>query len=105
MMALLRAEGFVGRDVAAEDVLAYVGALTDPLRAERFRFHRDWIADQGARVIDLRGHAYWETGRVLALPARYMLIVRVLSGWVNILAQLDCTVAARGLAQRSVPGL
>jgi predicted unusual protein kinase regulating ubiquinone biosynthesis (AarF/ABC1/UbiB family) len=104
MMDLLRAEGFVAGDVAAEDVLRYIGALGDPLRVERFHFHRAWMARQGERVVNLRGRAYWDTGRALTLPAQYMLVVRVLSGWVNILAQLDCTVAARGLAQRWVPG-
>jgi predicted unusual protein kinase regulating ubiquinone biosynthesis (AarF/ABC1/UbiB family) len=101
MTDLLRAEGFVAGDVAAQDVLRYIGALGDPLRVERFHFHRAWMARQGERV---RARAYWETGRALTLPAQHMLVVRALSGWVNILAQLDCTVAARGLAQRWVPG-
>jgi predicted unusual protein kinase regulating ubiquinone biosynthesis (AarF/ABC1/UbiB family) len=104
MMALLRAEGFVARTVAADDVLRYIGALGDPLRVERFHFHRAWMKRQGERVVNLRGRAYWETGRALTLPVQYLLVVRVLSGWMNILAQLDCTVAARGLAQRWVPG-
>jgi hypothetical protein len=104
MMDLLRAEGFVAGDVAAEDVLRYIGALGDPLRVERFHFHRAWMARQGERVANLRGRAYWETGRALTLPAQHMLVARVLSGWVNILAQLDCTVAARGLAERWMPG-
>jgi hypothetical protein len=30
--------------------------------------------------------------------------MRVLSGWMNILARLDCTVAARGLVERWVSG-
>ncbi len=45
----------------------------------------------------------WQTGRALALPPRHLLVVRVLSGWMNILAQIDCTVAVRGLAQRWLP--
>jgi hypothetical protein len=69
MMDLLRAEGFVAGDVAAEDVLRYIGALGDPLRVERFHFHRAWMARQGERVANLRGRAYWETGRALTLPA------------------------------------
>jgi predicted unusual protein kinase regulating ubiquinone biosynthesis (AarF/ABC1/UbiB family) len=104
MMALLRAEGFVAGDVPAEDVLRFIGALADPLRVERFHFDRAWMARQGARVANLRGRAYLETGRALNMPAEYMLVLRVLSGWMNILAQLDCTVAARGIAERRVPG-
>jgi hypothetical protein len=45
-----------------------------------------------------------ETGRRLALPAEHLLVVRVLSGWLNILAQLNCTVDVRGLAEEWVPG-
>jgi hypothetical protein len=59
------------------------------------------VARHGERVVNLRGRAYWATGRP---SAQYMLVVRVLPGWMNILAQLDCSVAARGLAQRWVPG-
>jgi predicted unusual protein kinase regulating ubiquinone biosynthesis (AarF/ABC1/UbiB family) len=103
MMDLLRAEGFVARDVAADDVLRYIGALGDPLRVERFHFHRAWMKRQGERVVNLRGQ-YRETGRALTLPAQYLLVVRVLSGWMNMLAQLDCTAAARGLEERWLPG-
>jgi predicted unusual protein kinase regulating ubiquinone biosynthesis (AarF/ABC1/UbiB family) len=96
MMALLRAEGFVVGDVAADDVLRALGALGDPLRVERFHFHRGWTTGMG-------GHAL-ETGRALTLPPRHLMVVRVLSGWMNILAQLDCTVDVRGVAQRWLPG-
>jgi predicted unusual protein kinase regulating ubiquinone biosynthesis (AarF/ABC1/UbiB family) len=106
MMQLLRAEGFLTGDgmgeVAPEDVLAYLGTLADPLRVERFHFDRAWTRRQGAQVAG--DPTYWRTGRVLALPPRYLLVVRVLSGWMNILAQLDCTVAVRGLARRWLPG-
>ena len=52
----------------------------------------------------MRDPAYWRTGRALTLPPRHLLVVRVLSGWMNILAQLDCTVAVRDLARRWLPG-
>jgi hypothetical protein len=102
MMRLLRAEGFVTGDVAPDDVLAYLGAVGDPLRVERFHFDRAWTRGQGTRVV--RDRAYWRTGRALALPPRHLLVVRVLSGWMNLLAQLDCTVAVRELARRWLPG-
>jgi predicted unusual protein kinase regulating ubiquinone biosynthesis (AarF/ABC1/UbiB family) len=103
MMALLRAEGFIHGDIGPDDVLAYIGALADPLRVPRFRFDRAWMAAQGARVADLRGAAYRETGRALTLPADHLMFLRVLTGWMNVLAQLDCTVAVRGIAERWVP--
>jgi predicted unusual protein kinase regulating ubiquinone biosynthesis (AarF/ABC1/UbiB family) len=102
MMQLLRTEGFLAGDVAPEDVLAYLGAVGDPLRVERFHFDRAWVQRQAAGAV--RDGAYWRTGRALSLPARYLLVVRVLSGWMNILAQLDCSVAVRNLARRWVPG-
>jgi predicted unusual protein kinase regulating ubiquinone biosynthesis (AarF/ABC1/UbiB family) len=103
MMTLLRAEGFIHGDVGPDDVLAYIGALADPLRVPRFRFDRTWMAAQGARVADLRGAAYRETGRALTLPADHLMFLRVLTGWMNVLAQLDCTVAVRGIVERWVP--
>ena len=103
MMALLRAEGFIHGDIGPDDVLAYIGALADPLRVPRFRFDRAWMAAQGARVADLRGAAYRETGRALTLPPDHLVFLRVLTGWMNVLAQLDCTVAVRGIVERWVP--
>jgi predicted unusual protein kinase regulating ubiquinone biosynthesis (AarF/ABC1/UbiB family) len=103
MMALLRAEGFIHGDIGPDDVLAYIGALADPLRVPRFRFDRAWMAAQGARVADLRGAAYRETGRALTLPADHLVFLRVLTGWMNVLAQLDCTVAVRAIVERWVP--
>jgi predicted unusual protein kinase regulating ubiquinone biosynthesis (AarF/ABC1/UbiB family) len=96
MMHLLRTEGFVVGDVTAEDVLRQLGALGDPLRVEEFHFHRAWMDEANSRTS-------WQTGRALALPSRYLLVFRVLSGWMNILAQLDCTVPVRGLARRWLP--
>ena len=52
----------------------------------------------------VRDPTYWRTGRALALPPRYLVVVRVLSGWMNILAQLDCTVGVRELARHWLPG-
>jgi predicted unusual protein kinase regulating ubiquinone biosynthesis (AarF/ABC1/UbiB family) len=102
-VALMRGEGFVARDVPAADVLRFIGGLADPLRTETFHFHRAWIARQGARVANVTGRAYRETGRALSMPPEHMLVMRVLSGWTAVLAQLDCTVRARALAQRWLP--
>ncbi|MCF7547673.1 AarF/ABC1/UbiB kinase family protein [Pseudonocardia sp. WMMC193] len=104
MLFELKAQGFAGPGVTADEVLRYVGALADPLRHRHFHLHREWLRRQGERMVDPRGRAFWETGRRLALPPEHLLVVRVLSGWLNILAQLDCTVGLRGLAQRWVPG-
>jgi predicted unusual protein kinase regulating ubiquinone biosynthesis (AarF/ABC1/UbiB family) len=101
---LLVTEGFLAADAPDADVMRWIGALADPLRHETFHFDRAWMARQGARVVDPGNRAFAQTGRALNLPPDHVLVVRVLSGWMNILAQLDCTVAARGIAAAHVPG-
>lgn len=101
---LLVREGFLAADAAEADVLRWVGALADPLRHEEFHFDRVWMARQGARVANPGNKAYRSTGRALNLPSEHVLVLRVLSGWMNILAQLDCTVAARAIVEKWVPG-
>jgi predicted unusual protein kinase regulating ubiquinone biosynthesis (AarF/ABC1/UbiB family) len=101
---LLVAEGFLAPDAPDADVLRWVGALADPLREPEFHFTREWMARQGARVANPNNRAFQGTGRALNLPPEHVLVLRVLSGWVAILAQLDCTVAARGIAEEQVPG-
>jgi len=75
MMTLLRAEGFIHGDIGPDEVLAYIGALADPLRVPHFRFDRAWMAAQGARVADLRGAAY-RANRSLASRSNAGVIVR-----------------------------
>jgi predicted unusual protein kinase regulating ubiquinone biosynthesis (AarF/ABC1/UbiB family) len=104
LMDLLREQRFVVGEVTPEDVLRWLGGLADPLRSPSFHFTRDWIGTQGDRVANITNDAFWKTGRALNLPAEHMLIARVTGGWLNILAQLDCTVPARGLAAEWVPG-
>jgi hypothetical protein len=62
------------------------------------------MARQGARVANPTNRAFTQTARALNLPAEHVLVVRVLGGWMNILSQLDVTVAARGIVERWVPG-
>ncbi|WP_338051613.1 ABC1 kinase family protein [Pseudonocardia acidicola] len=101
---LLVAEGFLAADAEEADVLRWIGALADPLRHEVFHFDRTWMARQGARVANPGNRAFARTGRALNLPPDHVLVVRVLTGWMNILAQLDCTVAARAVAAANIPG-
>lgn len=104
LMELLRAERFVTGDVPAADVLRWLGALADPLRVDTFHADREWIGKQGSRVANIASNAYKQTGRSLNLPAEHMLVARVCGGWMNILAQLDCSVNARPIAKQWVPG-
>lgn len=101
---LAREAGFVTADAGTEDVLAWVGALGEPIRHETFRFTEEWMRRQGSRVVNPFGAAHDRTGRALNLPPEYMAILRVTGGWMNVLAQLDVTIAAREMARRWVPG-
>ena len=103
MMTLLRDERFVTGEVPAEDVMRWLGSMADPLRVDEFHADRAWIAKQGARVANVQSNAYRQTGRALNLPAEHMLVARVCGGWMNILAQIDCTVRARAVAWEWVP--
>jgi len=105
LLALLRSEGFVrpGTVLRAEDVLAYLAPLTDPLRTRTFHFTRAWMQSQAERVGDFGGPDF-RTGRALNLPPQYLLIHRVSTGSMGILCQLDATVACREIAERWQPG-
>jgi predicted unusual protein kinase regulating ubiquinone biosynthesis (AarF/ABC1/UbiB family) len=104
MMELLDREGFVGhRDkVTPDDVLNFLGAFADPLRQERFHFHRAFTQTEGGRVTDLRGD--FKTAQAMDLPPRYLMFLRVVVGWFSILAQIDCTVPTRRIVEQWLPG-
>ncbi|WP_433799781.1 ABC1 kinase family protein [Actinomycetospora sp. CA-084318] len=101
---LAREAGFVTADTGTEDIVAWVGALAEPVRHETFHFTEAWMRRQGARVVNPFSAAHAGTGRALDLPPEYVQILRVTGGWMNVLAQLDVTVAARDMARRWVPG-
>jgi predicted unusual protein kinase regulating ubiquinone biosynthesis (AarF/ABC1/UbiB family) len=99
-----REAGFLGGDTGAEDVLRWIGALADPLRRETFRFTEAWMRREGARILNPANNAYKGTGRSVNLPPEYMPYLRVTGGWMNVLGQIDVTVAARPMAEQWVPG-
>jgi predicted unusual protein kinase regulating ubiquinone biosynthesis (AarF/ABC1/UbiB family) len=105
MMRLLREEGFVGLEdrVTADDVLRYIGALADPLRVEVFHYNRDFMQHEGARVA-MPGGADFHVGQALNLPAQYLMFIRVVVGWMSMLAQIDCWAPSRRIVEEWVPG-
>lgn len=104
MMALLHAEGFVGRaeKVTADDVMKFLGAFADPLRTEKFHYSREFMQAEGSRVTDINGD--FRTAQAMNLPPQYLMFLRVVVGWMGILSQIDCTVASLPIVQRWVPG-
>ena len=105
MMDLLRAEGFVGLEdkVTAEDVMRYIGALANPLREETFHYNRGFMQAEGGRVT-APGSVDFRTGRAMSLPPQYLMFLRVVVGWMSMLAQIDCWAPSRRIVAEWVPG-
>jgi predicted unusual protein kinase regulating ubiquinone biosynthesis (AarF/ABC1/UbiB family) len=101
----LRAEGFIRPDVEidAPRVLDYVLPMIDPLAHETFRFSREWMRTQAARIADPRNEAA-RVGRMLNLPPSYLLIHRVTLGSIGVLCQLGAEAPYRTIVERWQPG-
>ena len=101
----LRREGFVRADlkVDAARLLGYLGPLLEPLRHEHFRFTREWMRGEAARVSDPRNELS-QVGFQLNLPPSYLLIHRVTMGSIGVLCQLDADAPYRGIVERWQPG-
>jgi predicted unusual protein kinase regulating ubiquinone biosynthesis (AarF/ABC1/UbiB family) len=105
LIELMRREGFVGLEdkVTGDDALNYIGALANPLREDYFHFNREFMQAEGTRLTDFGGSDF-QTGRALSLPPQYLMVLRVVVGWFAILAQIDCSAAAREIVVEWVPG-
>jgi predicted unusual protein kinase regulating ubiquinone biosynthesis (AarF/ABC1/UbiB family) len=101
----LRDEGFVrpGVQIDAPGVLAYLRPLLDPVADESFRFTREWLRLQAARLADPRSPAA-QLGRRLNLPPSYLLIHRVVLGTIAVLSQLSGEAPYRDEMARWQPG-
>ena len=105
VLAGLRREGFVRPDVAvdAARVLRYLRPMLEPLVRDTFRFTREWMRREAARVADPRNEAA-QIGRQLNLPPSYLLIHRVTIGSIGVLCQLDAEAPYRRIVERWQPG-
>ncbi|MGE9809078.1 MULTISPECIES: ABC1 kinase family protein [unclassified Janibacter] len=105
VLAGLRAEGFVKPTITldADEVLGYLAPFLTPLEVERHHFTREWLRSVTAPLQDPRSPAF-AIGLRLNLPPRYMLIHRVWSGGVGVLAQLGGHVTVRDSMERHLPG-
>ena len=75
-------------DVDPQLVLDYLVPLVESLRTETFKYSREWLRDQSARVGDPRNPTA-KIGFQLNLPAEYVLIHRVTLGTTGIFCQLE----------------
>jgi predicted unusual protein kinase regulating ubiquinone biosynthesis (AarF/ABC1/UbiB family) len=83
-------DGFILPDVNVDPqlVLDFLVPLVEPLRTEKFKYTREWLRDQSARVGDPRNPTA-RIGFQLNLPAEYVLIHRVTLGTTGIFCQLE----------------
>ena len=82
-------DGFILPEVNVDPnlVLEFLVPLVEPLRTETFKYSREWLRDQSARVGDPRNPTA-KIGFQLNLPAEYVLIHRVTLGTTGIFCQL-----------------
>jgi predicted unusual protein kinase regulating ubiquinone biosynthesis (AarF/ABC1/UbiB family) len=92
-----------GADVDAPRVMRYFRPILDPLARDTFRFTREWMRRQAARLADPRSEAN-RIGRQLNLPPSYLMIHRVTIGSIGVLCQLGAEAPYRSIVERWLPG-
>jgi predicted unusual protein kinase regulating ubiquinone biosynthesis (AarF/ABC1/UbiB family) len=99
----LREEGFIreGVEIDAESLQSFIVPIAEPLIEDTFKFSREWLRQEFARVTDLRPT---NVVRQLNLPPSYVLIHRVVAAGTGVLCQLEAEGPFRGEALRWVPG-
>jgi predicted unusual protein kinase regulating ubiquinone biosynthesis (AarF/ABC1/UbiB family) len=99
----LRANGFLrpGISVDLEALRAFLAPLAEPSAVETFKFSREWMRWEAARVTDLNAS---NVSRKFNVPPSYVLIHRVSTAGIGVLCQLECEGAFRAEVLRWVPG-
>lgn len=99
----LREQGFLkeGIEIDPEALRAFLAPLAEPSRVEQFKFSRDWLRGEAARVTDARSS---NLSRRLNLPPSYVLIHRVSTAGIGVLCQLECEGPFRAEVIRWIPG-
>jgi predicted unusual protein kinase regulating ubiquinone biosynthesis (AarF/ABC1/UbiB family) len=99
----LRANGFLkeGIRVDLDALRAFLAPLAEPSRAECFRFSREWMRGEAARVTDMSAS---NISRKFNVPPSYVLIHRVSTAGIGVLCQLECEGRFRAEVLRWIPG-
>jgi predicted unusual protein kinase regulating ubiquinone biosynthesis (AarF/ABC1/UbiB family) len=99
----LRANGFLrpGISVDLEALRAFLAPMAEPSSVETFKFSREWMRGEAARVTDLSAS---NLSRKFNVPPTYVLIHRVSTAGIGVLCQLECEGAFRAEVLRWVPG-
>jgi predicted unusual protein kinase regulating ubiquinone biosynthesis (AarF/ABC1/UbiB family) len=103
VVAALREEDFIraGFEIDPEALLSFLEPIAQPLIKDTFKFSREWLREEAARVTDLRPT---NVVRQLNLPPSYVLIHRVVAAGTGVLCQLEAEGPFRAEALRWVPG-
>ena len=99
----LRANGFLkeGVQVDLDALRAFLAPLAEPSKVECFRFTREWMRGEAARVTDLSAS---NISRKFNVPPSFVLIHRVSTSGIGVLCQLECEGAFRAEVLRWIPG-
>ena len=99
----LRENGFLRQGIEFDPELlrAFLAPLAEPSRVERFKFSREWLRGEAARVTDPRSA---NMSRRLNLPPSYVLIHRVSTAGMGVLCQLESEAPFRAEVIRWIPG-
>src|SRR5215475_14506854 len=99
----LRDNGFLrpGISVDLEALRAFLAPLAEPSSVETFKFSREWMRWEAARMTDLSAS---NISRKFNVPPSYVLIHRVSTAGIGVLCQLECEGAFRAEVLRWVPG-
>jgi predicted unusual protein kinase regulating ubiquinone biosynthesis (AarF/ABC1/UbiB family) len=99
----LRASGFLkeGIQVDLDALRAFLAPLAEPSKVECFRFTREWMRGEAARVTDMSAS---NISRKFNLPPSYVLIHRVSTAGIGVLCQLECEGRFRAEVLRWIPG-
>ncbi|HEY1666451.1 MAG TPA: AarF/ABC1/UbiB kinase family protein [Trebonia sp.] len=99
----LRDQGFLreGVEVDLDALRAFLAPLAEPSAVECFKFSREWLRDEAARVTDLRPS---NITRKFNVPPSYVLIHRVSTAGIGVLCQLECEGRFRAELLRWLPG-
>jgi predicted unusual protein kinase regulating ubiquinone biosynthesis (AarF/ABC1/UbiB family) len=101
----LREEGFIKPGIKLDPALLldYLGPFVEPTQVERFRFSREWMRTQFARINNPRSPTY-TVAMKLNLPPAYLLIHRTWLGGIGVLSQLEAEAPFRAILEEYLPG-
>jgi predicted unusual protein kinase regulating ubiquinone biosynthesis (AarF/ABC1/UbiB family) len=99
----LRAHGFLreGIEVDLDALRAFLSPLADPSKTDSFRFTREWMRGEAARITEASAS---NISRKFNVPPSYVLIHRVSTAGIGVLCQLECEGEFRAEVLRWMPG-